>query len=83
MSPKGKGPYRNAIALGSTRVVATFNPGYYNGENAWTKFLHRSSIGEKIMESVWGAADQATVDDAKFDTRECKGGFEKLRPCTP
>ena len=30
------------------------------------------------METVWGAANKATIHDVKFDTRECKGAFEKL-----
>lgn len=56
---------------------------YYNRDNAWARFLHRSSFGKKIVEGARGAADRATANDAKFDTRECKGGFEKLRPLMP
>ena len=83
LSPEGRGPYKNAFALGSTRVVSTMTPSYYNTDNAWARFLHGSNIGKKVMETVWGAADKATINDAKFDTRECKGGFEKLKPRTP
>jgi hypothetical protein len=61
LSPEGRGPYRSAFAS------------YYNRDNAWARFLHRSSFGKKIVEGAWGVADQATVKDAKFRYQRVQG----------
>ena len=83
LSPKGKGPYKNAFEIGMTRVAATFTPSFMNGETWWTRLLHGSTYGVKAMGSFWSAVDKETRQDADFEHRENLGGFEKLKPHTP
>ena len=82
-SPKGKGPYKNAFQIGMTRIAASFTPSFMNGETRWTRFLHGSKYGVKLMSSFWGAIDKETRKDADFEGRESLQGFEKLCPHTP
>ena len=42
LSPKGKGPYKNAFNVGMTRVAATFTPSFMNSETWLTRLLHGS-----------------------------------------
>lgn len=83
VSPKGKGPYKNAFEVGMTRVAATFTPSFMNGETWWTRLLHGSTYGVKAMRSFWGAVDKQTRQDADFEHRENLGGFKELSPRTP
>lgn len=80
---KGKGPYKNAFALGSTRVVATLTPSFFNPDNWWTKVLHGTSLGRKVVSAVWGSADKEIRDEANFESRPAKKGFEKLAHRAP
>ena len=82
-SPKGKGPYKNAFEIGMTRAAATFGPSVLNGETRWTRFLHGSKIGVRLMGSFWAAIDKDTRKEADYERRENVGGFEKLNPHTP
>ena len=83
VSPKGKGPYKNAIELGMTRLASTLTPSFLNDETWWTRFLHSSKTGTKLMRSFWAGVDKETRNDAQFEHRENVGGFEKLNPHTP
>lgn len=80
---KGKGPYKNAFAMGSTRLAATLTPSFFNPDNWWTKSLHSSSYGRKILNSVWNRVDKEIRDEANFDGRTATRGFEKLAPHSP
>lgn len=80
---KGKGPYKNAFALGSTRVVATLTPSFFNPDSWWTKFLHGTSLGRKVVSAAWGSADKEIRDEANFESRPAKKGFEKLAHRAP
>ncbi|RDL38615.1 uncharacterized protein BP5553_02955 [Venustampulla echinocandica] len=82
LSPKGKGPYKNAFEIGMTRLAGTFNPSFMNGINWWTRLLHCSKYGVRMMGTFWGAVDTATRRDANFE-RESLQGFEKLNPHSP
>ena len=82
-SPKGVGPYKNAIEVGMTRAAATFGPSVVTDETRWTKFLHSSKIGAKLMTSFWESVDKNTRKEADYEHRENVGGFEKLSPHTP
>ena len=83
LSPKGKGPYKNAFEIGMTRLAATLTPSFMNGETWWTWFLHSSRYGVKMMSSFWESVDKETRKEANFEGRESLQGFEKLSPHTP
>lgn len=83
-SPKGKGPYQNAFELGSTRVASTISPSIFNPDNRWTRFLHGTDRGRKLVSSIWAAVDKETREGAGFAGREgALEGFENLAPHTP
>jgi hypothetical protein len=52
LSPKGKGPHRNAVTIGMTRIAATFTPSFMNGKSWWTHLLHSTSYGVKAMNAL-------------------------------
>ena len=83
VSPKGKGPYKNAYEMGSTRFAGTFTPSVFSSSNWWTRFLHESYYGRKILHSFWSLVDSQIRDEANFDGRHAKKGFRKLSPHTP
>ena len=83
LSPKGKGPYKNAFQIGMTRIAATFTPSFMNGETWWTRFLHSSKYGVKLMSNFWEGVNKETLKDANFEGRKNLQGFEKLSPHTP
>ena len=83
LSPKGKGPYKNAFEIGMTRAAASFTPSFMNGETRWTRLLHGSKYGVKLMGSFWSAVDKDTRQEPDFEHRKNLGGFEKLSPHTP
>ncbi|MCJ1246719.1 monooxygenase [Trapelia coarctata] len=83
LSPKGKGPYKNVFEICMTRLAATFTPSFLNGETWWTRFLHGSSYGVKLVRSFWDAVDKQTRKDADYEGRPNLHGFEKLSPHSP
>ena len=82
-SPKGKPPYKNAFDMGMTRAAATFTPSLLSDQTRWTKFLHSSKFGNKLMGKFWGAVDQEARKEADYEHRENVGGFDQLSPHTP
>ena len=84
VSPKGKGPYKNAFQIGSTRIVSTLSPSIFNPETLWTRFVHKTNFGQKIVHAVWDGADKETRADANFDGRQnALKGFKNLEPHVP
>ncbi|KAL8703559.1 MAG: hypothetical protein Q9201_003263 [Fulgogasparrea decipioides] len=83
VSPKGKGPYKNAFEMGSTRAAATFTPSPMVEETWWTRFLHSSKIGTSLTRSFWAAIDKDLRKEADYEHRENVGGFQELSPHTP
>jgi dimethylaniline monooxygenase (N-oxide forming) len=83
LSPKGIGPYKNAFEIGMTRLAATFTPSFLNGDSWWTKFLHSTSWGMKLMKGFWNTVDKDARKDANFGERHSLQGFEKLSPHSP
>lgn len=79
---KGKGPYNNAFENGMTRIAAAFMPSFMNGMNWWTKLLHSTKIGVKLMSFFWGTVDTDARKDTNF-ARESLQGFEKLETQSP
>lgn len=65
-SPKGKGPYKNAFEIAMTRLAATFTPSFMNGDSWWTRLLHSSKYGVKMMTSFWGILDQEARKEANY-----------------
>ena len=82
LSPKGLGPYKNAFEIGMTRAAATFSPSFLSGINWWTRLLHSSKYGVKLMSAFWNTVDKDARKDANFD-RPSRHGFEKLSPHSP
>lgn len=81
LSPKGKGPYKNAFALGSTRLAAGLMPSFFNPDNRWTNFIHGTSWGSKILSQIMNGVDKEIRNEGNFDARPAaKKGFEKLAP---
>ena len=57
MSPKGKGPYKNAFEIGSTRVAGTVSPSLISPDTRWKRFLFGSRLGQKLVNTVWAGAE--------------------------
>lgn len=84
VSVKGKGPYKNAFQIGSTRIVSTLSPSIFNPDTWWTRFLNRTNFGQKMVHAIWGGADKETRANADFDGRQnALKGFENLKPHVP
>ncbi|KAL8883748.1 MAG: hypothetical protein Q9192_007015 [Flavoplaca navasiana] len=84
MSPEGKGPYKNAFELGSTRVAGTLSPSFIGPDIWWRRFLFGSKPGLKVVNAVWGGADKETREGAQFDSRpNALPGFANLKPHSP
>ncbi|KAH8594037.1 flavin-binding monooxygenase-like protein-like protein [Bisporella sp. PMI_857] len=83
LSPKGKGPYKNAFEIGMTRAAATLALSYLNGDSWWKRFLHSSSLGVKLMTSFWKKIDDEARTEADFEGRTSKNNFSKLAPHSP
>ena len=83
LSAKGKGPYKNAFELGSTRLTTTLTPSFLSPDTWWTRFLHGTSLGNKLVDFVWTAADKETRRELTAEGRDAIKGFEKLTPHTP
>jgi hypothetical protein len=82
LSPKGIGPYKNAFEIGMTRLAATFTPSFMNGNNWWTKLLHSSKWGSRLMAGFWDSVDADARKEANFE-RESLQNFDKLFPHSP
>ena len=84
ISPKGKGPYKNAFQIGSTRIVPTLSPSIYNPNTWWTRFVHGTKVGQRLVNAIWVGADKLTRANANFKGRHnALVGFENLEPHTP
>ena len=77
LSPKGKGPYKNAFELGSIRLASTLSPSFLVPESWWTRFLHGTDLGRKIVQGIWTGANTETMPPENIKHRE------KLLPHTP
>ena len=76
LSPKGKGPYKNAVEIGSTRIASTISPSIYNTNTLWTRLLYGMERGRNFVKAIWEGANQETLDGAHFESKEdAKEGF--------
>ncbi|KAF2690950.1 flavin-binding monooxygenase-like protein-like protein [Lentithecium fluviatile CBS 122367] len=80
---KGKGPYKNAFELASTRAVASMSPSILNNKNWWTHFLHSTSIGTSLLKRMITKMDSELRDEANYKGRPSDKGFEKLEYDAP
>ena len=78
--PKGFGKFRNLMETGSTRALASLssaNP--FVAESWWSWFLHKTAVGEWVLEKVWGKSEKDSAANADFYRREGRlEGFEGL-----
>lgn len=82
LSPKGVGPYKNAFEIGMTRLAATFTPSFLNGMNWWTRLLHSSKFGSRLIAGFWESVDSKARTEANYQ-RESLQDFDKLSPHSP
>ena len=83
VSTKGKGPYKNALEIGTARVAATLSPSLVNPDTWSTRFLYGSSLGRKLVELAWGGIDKEIREEANYARKDVAEGFERLDPHTP
>ena len=84
LSPKEKGPYEDAFAIGSTGIASTLSPSILLPDTWWTRLLHQTSFGQKIVKAIWAGVDKETRKEADFHGRQdALQGFEHLDPHTP
>ena len=78
---KGFGKYRNIPETGSTRAIASLssaNP--YLPESWWSWFLHKTFVGEWLLEKIWRRIERESPMLADFYGREGRlEGFEGLK----
>ncbi|KAH3942906.1 hypothetical protein HBH53_180650 [Parastagonospora nodorum] len=74
-----KGPFLNDPELAATRLFGTMSPSCFNQPNLWTRFLHTTSMGEKILKGVWNGADEKCKRIGNFHGRQgALEGFDQL-----
>lgn len=82
--PKGFGKYKSLPEIGSTRLMSSFstaNP--YMADGWWSWSLHRTAVGDWLLEKLWSAAAGNAAKLADFEGREGRlEGFEGLRSST-
>lgn len=83
LSPVGKGPYRNAIDMMSTRWAASLSPSLFHSDTWFTRFLHATSFGAKLLELFWSGFENETRQIANYCRPDALAGFDKLQPHTP
>lgn len=83
LGSEGKGRYKNSAELGFTRIMSTFTPSYFTPQTSWARFLHRTTIGNWMVNQIWNTADKVSRDGANFDKRpNASESFKELKPST-
>ncbi|KAF2111413.1 flavin-binding monooxygenase-like protein-like protein [Lophiotrema nucula] len=72
--------YGSAGIAAQTRVMSSLQPCYLLRDSWWTRFLHGTSIGVKLVKWVFGQAEAQMQKRAAYKTRPSTKGFEKLQP---
>ncbi|KAI4225266.1 MAG: hypothetical protein L6R36_004054 [Xanthoria steineri] len=81
---KGKGPYKSAVEIGTTRFFSNFTPSILPPENWLNRFLHGTKWGAILIDAIWGGAAHQALEVADYDGRaQAKPGFDELKPHTP
>jgi dimethylaniline monooxygenase (N-oxide forming) len=74
-----KGPFLNDPELAATRLFATMSPACFSQPSLWTRFLHNTSMGERVLKGVWNGADEKCKRIGNFHGREgALQGFDQL-----
>ncbi|KAK5164782.1 uncharacterized protein LTR77_009446 [Saxophila tyrrhenica] len=81
---QGFGKYKSLPELGSIRAMASFssaNP--FRPESWWSWFLHKTAVGDWLLDRIWGASEKSSKATANYHGREgALPGFEKLETQT-
>lgn len=79
----GKGPYRNGPEIAATRIFSALSPSCFARITWWTKLIHGTTFGRRLVANIWSGADQACRDLPRFNDREgALSGFENLKSST-
>jgi dimethylaniline monooxygenase (N-oxide forming) len=74
-----KGPFLNDPELAATRLFGTLSPGCFTQPNMWTRLLHGSAMGSKIIDGFFGTAEEKCKKVGDFQHRDgALPGFEQL-----
>jgi dimethylaniline monooxygenase (N-oxide forming) len=74
-----KGPFLNDPELAATRLFGTMSPPCFTQPNLWTRFLHGTAMGSKIIDGFFGSAVEKCKRIGDFHNREgALPGFELL-----
>jgi len=74
-----RGPFLNDPELAATRLFGTLSPGCFAQPNLWTKLLHGTAIGSKIIDGFFSPAEEKCKRIGDFHHREgALPGFESL-----
>ncbi|OQO07589.1 hypothetical protein B0A48_07286 [Cryoendolithus antarcticus] len=78
---QGLGKYEHITELGTTRIISALsfaNP--WLPENWWSWFLHKTWIGEWLMDFIWNKQLDDATASAKYDSRAgALPGFRDLK----
>lgn len=77
-------PYKNGVEASQARIMASLQPSFLIPNRSWwTWFLHSTSLGEKLVRSVFDFLDTTVRKYAGYKERKSDKGFEKLEYETP
>ncbi|KAK5021101.1 hypothetical protein LTR16_000411, partial [Cryomyces antarcticus] len=80
---EAKGPYESSVAMFNTRMASSFSPSIFTQRSCWSRFLHGTRLGRKMIGWIWEISDAQNRAHAGYKTRQGAGkGFELLEPDT-
>ncbi|KAI1335895.1 putative dimethylaniline monooxygenase [Xylariaceae sp. FL0016] len=72
-------PYRNGVEASQARIMASLQPSYLIPYRSWwTWFLHSTTLGAKLVATVFALLDTKVRKYAGYRDRKSDKGFEKL-----
>ncbi|KAI0144368.1 flavin-binding monooxygenase-like protein-like protein [Xylariaceae sp. FL1272] len=72
-------PYRNGVEASQARIMASLQPSYLIPyQSWWTWLLHTTSLGSKVVGSIFSLLDKSVRGYAGYRERKSDKGFEKL-----
>ncbi|KAK6434044.1 hypothetical protein LTR95_009774 [Oleoguttula sp. CCFEE 5521] len=78
---QGLGKYEHITELGTTRIISALsfaNP--WLPEDWWSWFLHKTRVGERLMDFIWNKQLDDATASAKYDSRAgALQGFRDLK----
>jgi len=76
--PDVQTPYQNPGFAAQTRIMSTLQPTFMNPDNWWTRFLHSTGMGARLVGWIFDKADAQIRSRAAYKERKSSKGFEKL-----